>query len=277
MPGALTRPAVLFLILSAAMNVSAAVSGASFTILDWNIDRGHDLNVIAREIHSSQSQIAILQEVDLNARRTGGADVAMELGQKLGLQVSFGQAFQEVNQGSPGNPAFQGQATLAGFPILHQRVLRFVHQTAFWKPQPYLPSWFPQRRLGGRIALVTELDVSGKRLVVYNLHLESRGPGYNRFQQLKETLADAAAYPSGTPIILAGDLNTKYYASRFVSLLENAGFHDCFAGRRQRTHRIIGSLDWIFTRGPVGCQDTHVLRNAQGSDHYPITTRIALQ
>ena len=81
-------------------------------------------------------------------------------------------------------------------------------------------------RQAGRIALVTELDVEGKNLVVYNLHLESRGPGYNRFEQLKETLADAKSYPQGTPIILAGDLNTKYFPSRFVALLEAAGFHE---------------------------------------------------
>jgi len=249
---------------------------ATIRLLDWNIDRGYDLDKVADVIRKQQTDIAVLQEVDLNARRTQRADVAKELAQRLGLQYAFGKAWQEVNQGGADNPAYQGQATLSRFPIRNQRVVNFSHQTSFWKPQPYLPSWFPQRRLGGRIALVTELDVSGQRLVVYNLHLESRGPGYNRFEQLKETLEDAKTYAEGTAVIIAGDLNTKYFPSHFVALLEAAGFHDCFDGHRQRTHKIIGALDWIFIRGPIHSEDTIVVRHTPVSDHYPVATKILL-
>jgi len=267
------RLALLFGLISQ-MGFTAADPSIHVNVLDWNIDRGYNLDKIADVIRSQKTDIAILQEVDLNARRTARADVAKELAQRLGFQYAFGKAWQEVNQGSSDNPAYQGQATLSRFKILNQRVVNFSHQTGFWKPQPYLPSWFPQRRLGGRMAVVTELDASGKRLVIYNLHLESRGPGYNRFEQLKETLADIKSYPEGTSIILAGDLNTKYFPSRFVALLEAAGFHDCFDGHRQRTHKIIGALDWIFIRGPIRCEDTIVLHHTAGSDHFPVTTRI---
>lgn len=249
---------------------------ATINVLDWNIDRGYDLDKIAEVIRAQRTDLAILQEVDLNAQRTNRADVAKELAQRLGLQYAFGQAWQEINQGGSDHPAYQGQATLSRFPIGNQRVLQFTHQTGFWKPQPYLPSWFPQRRLGGRIALVTELDVAGKRLVVYNLHLESRGPGYNRFEQLRETLDDVKTYPEDRAILLAGDLNTKYFPSRFVALLEAAGFHDCFNGRRQRTHKIVGDLDWIFIRGPIHCEDTTVVHHTPVSDHLPVATRIVL-
>jgi endonuclease/exonuclease/phosphatase family metal-dependent hydrolase len=249
---------------------------ATIHILDWNIDRGYDLDKIAEVIRAQNTDVAILQEVDLNARRTNRADVAKELAQKLGLEYAFGKAWQEVNQGGSEDPAYQGQATLSRYPIGKQRIVEFSHQTGFWKPQPYLPSWFPQRRLGGRIALVTELDVGSRKLVVYNLHLESRGPGYNRFEQLKETLADAKNYADGTAIVLAGDLNTKYFPSHFVSLLEAAGFHDCFDGRRQKTHKIIGTLDWIFVRGPVKWEETKVVHHTPVSDHYPVATRLVL-
>ena len=52
-----------------------------------------------------------------------------------------------------------------------------------------------QRRLGGRIALISEIKVGGKTVVTYNLHLESRGPGFTRYAQLKEVIQDASRYP----------------------------------------------------------------------------------
>lgn len=247
------------------------------TILNWNIDRGYEPEEIANVIRQQHADIAILQEVDLNARRTAHIDVAKVLAGKLSFHYAWGKAFEEVNQGGPVDPAYQGQATLTSFAIRSKRVLEYARQTSFWKPEPYLPSWFPQRRIGGRVALVTELEVRGKRLVVYNLHLESRGPGAARFEQLKETVRDAHTYPMDVPVVLAGDLNTKYFPGKFADVLEKEGFRDCFHGSRPRTHHLIGSLDWVFVRGPAFCEDARVVREAKPSDHYPIAARIELR
>lgn len=262
------------LVLSAALH---AAEPTVVTVLDWNIDRGYDLPRIASEMQAQKPDIAVLQEVDRNARRTGHRDVAQELASRLGLHYAFGQAFGELNQGSAAEPAFQGQATLTRLAIGRQRVLPFRRQTSFWKPQPYLPSWTPQRRSGGRIALITELRAGGKELVVYNLHLESRGAGATREAQLQEVLADVGRYPRDMPVIVAGDLNTKYFISHFTGPLAAAGFRDCFAGARPRTHHIVGTLDWIFTRQPAVCEEGHVVREAKASDHYPVLARIRLE
>ena len=79
-----------------------------------------------------------------------------------------------------------------------------------------------QRRLGGRVALVTELEFAGRRMVVYNAHLESRSAGPIQAAQLDEMLADLKRYPAGTPAILGGDLNTKYFPSIYLHKLERA-------------------------------------------------------
>lgn len=261
-----------FVLLLAAMLFAADPN--EFTVLDWNIDRGTELDAIAAQIEAQHPDIATLQEVDLNTKRTGRKDIAKELGQKLGMPYAFGQAFEEVNQGTKENPAYQGQATFSKFQIVSKRVLTFAHQTGFWKPEPYLPSWTPQRRNGGRVALITELSANGHRLIVYNLHLESRGAGNMRLEQLGEAIKDAKTYPPDVPVILTGDLNTKYKTTGAVSMLEAQGFQNCFGKARPKTHHIAFTLDWIFVRGPLVCEEGRVVTDAKASDHYPVVARV---
>jgi endonuclease/exonuclease/phosphatase family metal-dependent hydrolase len=246
-------------------------------VLDWNIDRGTQLEKIASGLTSQQPDLAILQEVDLNARRSGSQDVAQELAKRLSLNYVFATEFQELGQSSSGEPAYHGQAILTSLPIRSSRALRFENQSAFWKPRPYLPKWgLFQRRLGGRLALIAELEYPGGVLVVYDLHLESRSAGAIQYEQLKEVLADADRYPKGTPIVIAGDLNTKYRHSQttIVQELIQRGYEDGFGGRNERTHFFIGSVDYIFVRGPIRIADTKVHRNIHGSDHYAISARL---
>jgi endonuclease/exonuclease/phosphatase family metal-dependent hydrolase len=123
---------------------------------------------------------------------------------------------------------------------------------------------------------VTELDYGGKTLVVYNLHLESRSGGSIQYQQLQETLKNADRYPRDTPVIIAGDLNTKYaHSSREVmQLMRDSGYESAFGDRQQRTHIIVGNLDWIFTRGPIRISNGTVVRDLHGSDHYAVSAVI---
>jgi endonuclease/exonuclease/phosphatase family metal-dependent hydrolase len=252
--------------------------GDTIRVLDWNIDRGERLDEVAHEIERLTPDLCLLQEVDLNAARSARVDVADALARRLRLNFVFGRAFEELGQGTTQAPAWQGQATLAAWPIRKTRVIRYRRQTSFWAPEPWLPNRSPllQRRAGGRIGLVAEIDVGGRRLVVYNLHLESRGPGRARYLQLAETLEDARQYGTDTPVLLGGDLNTKYAISRFTGLLDRNGFRDCFNGQAGRTHRIIGHLDWLFVRGPVACSAAAVDRDARGSDHFPISAVLRL-
>jgi endonuclease/exonuclease/phosphatase family metal-dependent hydrolase len=127
-----------------------------------------------------------------------------------------------------------------------------------------------QRRDGSRIALVTELIFADKLLVVYNAHLESRSYGRIQAHQIDEILADSRQYPAGTPLILAGDLNTKYFPSVFLHKLQQAGFTSVMGDRTPITHNIPASLDWIFVKGPVTVREGKVRKDLKGSDHYAI-------
>ena len=247
-------------------------------LLNWNIDRGKHLDGIFAAIRETKPDLCVFQEVDLGARRTQGMDVAKELAKTTGMNYAFAPEFEELSQGTEEGSAYHGQATLTSMPIRSSRILRFKHQSGFWKPNALLISSIPllQRREGGRIALITELDNSGKTLVVYNLHLESRGSEQGRLLQLNEVLADAERYPPETVVIVAGDLNTKIRTSPVIPRLREAGYRSAFGDRKVRTHIIIGALDWIFARGPIQFDDAQVLRDAHASDHFPISVEAKL-
>src|ERR1700692_1865613 len=145
-------------------------------VVNWNIERGLRLPEIIEFLGSQNADLMILQEVDLNARRTHGLNIAEEIARRLGMNYAFGREFEELTQGSRTSPAYQGQATLSRWRIAKPRIIRFQRQSSFWRPRWFLPRTSPfQERLGGRIALVTDVDVPGGALNVYKLPLDSRG------------------------------------------------------------------------------------------------------
>ena len=246
-------------------------SASVMRVVSWNIDRGTQLNTVSEELQKQPADLDLFQEVDWNAARSGQTDIGGELGRRLGLNMAYAIEFEELSQ-ERGKPAYIGQATLSRFPIRRSRVLRFERQSGFWKPHSWIPSNMPlmQRRLGSRIALVTDLDWNGQLLVVYNAHLESRSMGLIQAAQLDEMLADLKTYPPGTAAIIGGDLNSKYFPSIFLHKLEREGFHSALGESIQRTHAIAMALDWIFVRGPFEWTGGSVRRDFKGSDHYPI-------
>lgn len=265
--------------------VDATASLTSIRVMTWNIDHGSDLEKIAGEMSHHPADLCLLQEVDLYTKRAGEQDVATELAKRLRMNGAYGIEFEELSQEN-GRPAYIGQTTLTRLPfadnavtmppVAASRVLRFERQSGFWKPRIWIPSGVPllQRRLGNRIALVTELEFGGKMLVVYNAHLESRSAGAIQGHQIEEILEDSKRYPSGTAILVGGDLNTKYFPSTFLHKLEAAGFRSAFGERIERTHRIMMSLDWLFVRGPLHLVDGSVGRDVAGSDHFPVYATI---
>ncbi len=246
-------------------------------VVDWNINRGKKLDQVVAALRAQDPDVVLLQEVDLEVRRTGGLDIASEIAKRLGMNYVFAPEFEEVGQSMDSDrPALHGQAILARVPIRNVRVLRYEEQSTFWQPKKYVPKWsIMQRRLGGRIALVADVDFHGKQVVVYDLHLESRGFGYTRTMQLEQTLKDAKQYSPSTPVIIGGDFNSIYGPARARERLAMDGFQNCFGDRKVRTHVVFGYLDWLFVRGPIDCEDSTVIRGTKGSDHDAVSARIS--
>ena len=230
---------------------------------------------------SAKADILGLQEADLNASRTHHLNVAKEIAQKLQMNYVFGREFQELTQGSRTSPAYHGQATLCRWPLSHSRIIRFQKQSNFWHPHWFLPEVSPfQERIGGRLALVSEASIAGKRIVVYNLQLESKGDDRLRCSQLEETLDDAKQYRQDAPLLLTGDFNLDASGGPAAAAISRAQFQDAFANHHAPTTpraflengRII---DWIFTRGPVRSAQPQVHSSVSASDHYPLSVDLA--
>jgi endonuclease/exonuclease/phosphatase family metal-dependent hydrolase len=251
-------------------------------VVDWNIDRGLRLQEIIEFLDAQRADVLILQEVDLNARRTRYRNIAEEIARQLRMNYVFGCEFQELAQGRPDSPAFHGQATLSSWPLQAPRIIRFRHQSNFWKPKWFLPRTEPfQQRLGGRIALVTEVKLRAHRIVTYNVHLESRGDDQLKLLQLSETLDDARQCLRSQPVVLAGDLNLDLSRSSAVEL-GRAGFHSAIALPSPHTTTARGLfrrgriIDWAYLGGPIQSKSSRVFSDVNASDHYPLLFEMRL-
>ena len=250
-------------------------------IVSWNIERGFQLPKILDFLGSIEADLLLLQEVDLNARRTCYRDIASEVARFLNLNYVFGMEFQELSEGVASRPAFHGMATLSPWPLSKARVIRFRDQSTFWRPHWYVPD-LPvfQRRLGGRIALIAEATIYGRQVVTYNLHLESRGADDLRLRQLNEVLADGGKYAGRPKLVVAGDLNMNAGAGEAARALRDSGFCDAVglpahptSAARLLSHRT-HPIDWIFVSGARNSQG-QVHQEIHASDHYPVSATLA--
>jgi endonuclease/exonuclease/phosphatase family metal-dependent hydrolase len=148
----------------------------------------------------------------------------------------------------------------------------------FWRPRWFLPRTEPfQERLGGRIALVTEVDALGRVFNFYNLHLESRGDNNLRFSQLKQAVDDAARYFPRVPTLLAGDLNFDISEGDAAVLIQRSAFRNVLGQSHFYTRparSLFGSprsIDWALVSGPVEAILGQVHATVKASDHYPIS------
>lgn len=256
----------------------------SIRVVDWNIDRGLHLAEVVAFLARAKADLIMLQEVDQNTRRTGYADVARVIAQKLQMNYVFGREFEELTQESRGFHAYQGQATLSRWPISNARLIRFHEQSTFWRPRAFMPRWpVFQERLGGRMALVADVQIAGRTIYAYNLHLESRGDDRLRHAQLEEVLADARHYPPEMRVILAGDLNLDASSAETSAAMVQAAFHNGmganhFVTRPARSILESGrSVDALFTRGPIRVAQLSVHRETRASDHYPLYAIVNLR
>jgi endonuclease/exonuclease/phosphatase family metal-dependent hydrolase len=256
---------------------TAAGRSGWFKVLSWNINYGLKMEGISEVIRRENPDIVVLQEVDVNTQRTKQKNVAEELARKLSFNYVFGSEFRELAQGSKSKPAYTGQAILSRFPIRSSRILRFTHQSNDWKPRFYLPRWpIFQPRRGGRMALVATIAAGNATVVIYDLHLESQGSDQLRLSQIEEVLSDLGQYPRDTCLIIAGDFNTDVRRSKLIQKVMDAGFHNVITNGSLSTKPEGAAIDGVFARGPVQFDAGKVHQDVRASDHFPISTYLAV-
>ena len=177
--------------------------------LVFNMERGVCLEELGDFLETcpavQPADVILANELDDGCVRSGGKNTTLELAKRLGMNAVFGLEFIELVNGEDPK-GFHGNAIFSRWPIRKARIVRL--------PEQY--NWYfdRQRRIGGRLAILAELDVAGKPVGVGTIHLENRTHGPGRRAQLEAVLAEAEAMFPGMPVILGGDLNTNTFDGR---------------------------------------------------------------
>ena len=147
----------------------------------------------------------LANELDDGCVRSGQKDTTRELAERLGMNYVFGLEFIELVNGENAK-GFHGNAIFSRWPIKQAKIVRL--------PEQY--NWYfdRQRRIGGRLAILAELDVNGRSVGVGTIHLENRTHGPGRQEQLEAILKAADEMFPGMPVALGGDLNTNTFDGR---------------------------------------------------------------
>ncbi len=181
----------------------------SLGVLMFNMERGVYLDELGDFLEHCPAvrpfDVILANELDDGCVRSGGKNTTLELAKRLGMNAVFGLEFIELVNGADPK-GFHGNAIFSRWPIRRAQVVRL--------PEQY--NWYfdRQRRIGGRLAILAELDVAGTPVGVGTVHLENRTHGPGRQAQLEAVLAKADALFPGMPVILGGDLNTNTFDGR---------------------------------------------------------------
>ena len=178
-------------------------------MLVFNMERGVCLEELGDFLETCPAvrpfDVILANELDDGCVRSGGKDTTLELAKRLGMNAVFGLEFIELVNGED-SKGFHGNAIFSRWPIKRAKAVRL--------PEQY--NWYfdRQRRIGGRLAVLAELDVAGTPVGVGTIHLENRTHGPGRRAQLSAVLVEAEAMFPGMPVILGGDLNTNTFDGR---------------------------------------------------------------
>lgn len=208
---------------------SQGTVGQVLHVAAWNLERGRHwrdaVQLIQTHPHLQQVDVWCLSELDYGMVRAQNEHTTRELACALGLNYAYAVEFLQLSIGTPREQAlyrgentvgYHGNAILSRFPLQSVRLLRF----------PGIEKWYDsfEHRLGGRNALLADIQVGQTPLTVVSTHLES-GPedGAKRTQEGQLILQELATNSGDRPVILGGDLNTKSTAP-VIENFRQAGF-----------------------------------------------------
>jgi len=184
-------------------------SAESLGALVFNMERGVHLEELGDFLETCPEvrpyDVILANELDDGCVRSGQRDTSLALAERLGLNCVFGLEFIELANGEDAK-GFHGNAIFSRFPIKRAEIVRL--------PEQY--NWYfdRQRRIGGRLAILAELDAGGRSVGVGTIHLENRTHGPGRQAQLETVLEAAEKMFPNMPVILGGDLNTNTFDGR---------------------------------------------------------------
>jgi len=224
-----------------------------------------------------RADVVALQEADSGTFRAGGRHVARELAGELKMNYVRAHVptpsdvepkgrkwwldFEErMLRGEAGDT---GVALLSRLPLSQPERIELPWDACPWRP---------------RLAVAASVPFGGRRLHVFNAHIDTHASVEGQLRQHRTILALAAR--TAEPTVLLGDFNTLNDEGRRAArgLLESEGYATPLPTNTPtwRSGPIRHHFDWIFLRG------ARVLRwgvaRVRGiSDHWPVWVEIETQ
>lgn len=121
---------------AALQQAAAAADPQPIKLLQWNIERGYQLDLIIQQLQEVDADIISLQEIDVGCERSGCKDTGALIAQALGLNYLFICEFEELRselrvERSQGG-GVHGNAIMTKFDVLnwdiieHRRDISYV-------------------------------------------------------------------------------------------------------------------------------------------------------
>jgi endonuclease/exonuclease/phosphatase family metal-dependent hydrolase len=189
-------------------------------VVEWNIERGSHLDRIVRVLTAhpvlSFADLLLVNELDEGMIRSGNLNIALELSKALSAHAVFGVEYLELTKGVGDELALEGENTAA----LHGNAILTRHP--FSNPEvirlPRCENNFEskERRIGGRIGIILDLEIDGTRVIAGNTHLDVINTPRCRAKQMQAMLqamdARMRMHVATHQAIVGGDLNTHTFA-----------------------------------------------------------------
>lgn len=202
-------------------------------VVEWNIERGTRLEGIIEVLNAHPvlqfADLLLLNELDDGMVRSGNKNVALELSRVLEAHTVFGVEYLELTKGVGDEVRLAGENTSAlhGNAILTRHT--FSNSQVVRLPRCENNFEGKERRIGGRIGIMVDLEIGGRRFVAGNTHLDVVNTPRCRGKQMRAMLQALAARlelqgDSSRAAIVGGDLNTHTFArgNRFRSMKNTA-------------------------------------------------------
>jgi endonuclease/exonuclease/phosphatase family metal-dependent hydrolase len=143
--------------------------------------------------------------------RTGNNDVPASIASILNAGYAYGVEFVELGLGDEEearNAVGRNERGLHGNAIVSAASLDHVMAVRLGESGGWFDAGSVQPRIGGRMAVVATMRVDGRPVQLASTHLENRGDGQCRAEQLDLLLDAVDEREPGGPAVIGGDFNT---------------------------------------------------------------------
>ena len=222
------------------------------------------INLLRTDPEIGGAAILGLQEVDRRKKRSRNCHTTKVIADELGMHY----AWAAPPAPEPDDEEETGVAILSTYPLFDVRRIVLPHEG-------------PNGRR--RVALGATVEIDGRKWRVYSAHAETRLAMKKKLEQFKAIMDDLAQFPSDTPSIIMGDLNTWESSAddKTHKLFSSAGWKTPFGGEATFKRKMLFvpiemKLDWVWLRG-LEAGSFGIDRTIELSDHWPLWTIVKTQ